>query len=140
MIKYLLLVTFIICCLHPSIPILDVGGDEISKINHDIDGFHDNIDDILYTHRIPPCSSLTTNTSRVLETLGDPWKPSRTAPRPSENWLYFFCIVTHFGAFGTQVIGFIGTVMHFGASGIQIIGWARGGYRSHCFCMFSDYK
>ena len=90
MIKYLLLVTFIICCLHPSIPILDVGGDEISKINHDIDGFHDNIDEILYTHRIPPCSSLTTNTSRVLETLGDPWKPSRTAPRPSENWLYLF--------------------------------------------------
>ena len=72
MIKYLLLVTFIICCLHPSIPILDVGGDEISKINHDIDGFHDNIDEILYTHRIPPCSSLTTDTSRVLETLGDP--------------------------------------------------------------------
>ena len=72
MIKYLLLVTFIICCLHPSIPILDVGGDEISKINHDIDGFHDNIDEILYTHRIPPCSSLTTSTSRVLETLGDP--------------------------------------------------------------------
>ena len=32
------------------------------------------------------------------------------------------------------------TVMHFGASGIQIIGWARGGYRSHCFCMFSCCK
>ena len=54
----------------PSIPILDVGGDEISKINHDIDGFHDNIDEILYTHRIPPCSSLTTSTGTAARERG----------------------------------------------------------------------
>ena len=38
--------------------------EEVSKINHDIDGYHDNIDKTLYKHHIPQYSSLTATTSR----------------------------------------------------------------------------
>ena len=58
-----------------------------------------------------------TNSQRVLETLGGPAGQLQDPLRI--GFICFFGIVTHFGASGTQTIGFICTVTQFGASGAQ---------------------
>ena len=60
-----------------------------------------------------------TNSQRVSETLGGPAGQLQDPLRI--DFFCFFGIVTHFGASGAQIIGFIGKVTHFELQRLQIV-------------------